>query len=89
MDAGSQEPSTNVCSVQTLIMGIVQMSLHPKCLNQALCVSAFRESTSMKSDQQRVTMMITDIKPDFSVSFIPTNTPLAMRNSKKKSFSRK
>lgn len=28
--------------------------------------------------------MITDIKPNFSVSFIPTNTPLAMRNSKKK-----
>lgn len=26
----------------------------------------------------------TDIKPDFSVSFVPTNTPLAMRNSKKK-----
>lgn len=50
-----------------------------------VCECVFRESTSMKSDQQRVTTMTTCIKPDPSVSLIPTNTPLAMRNSKKTS----
>lgn len=39
----------------------------------------------MKSDHCRPTTMNTCIKPDLSVSLIPTNTPLAQRSNKKTS----
>lgn len=67
-------------------MGIAQIPIPspqiPKSSFVCECVS--KESTSMKSVQQRGTRLIVCIKPDPSVSLIPTHIPLAMRISEKK-----